>query len=74
MFFHALTFARSRGSCLNTRLLARVFKHLEAVSRMKLVEIIRSIHVFSCINICQVPRKLFEHEAVSPSVQTSRGC
>ena len=28
-------------------------------------------HVFSCINICRVPRKLFEHEAVRPSVQTS---
>ena len=28
-------------------------------------------HVFSCINICQVPRKLFEHEDVRPSVQTS---
>ena len=27
MFFHALTFAGSRGSCLNTRLLDRVFKH-----------------------------------------------
>ena len=26
---------------------------------------------FSCINICRVPRKLFEHEAVRPSVQTS---
>ena len=25
-------------------------------------------HVFSCINICWVPRKLFEHEAVRPSV------
>ena len=25
---------------------------------------------FSCINICWVPRKLFEHEAVRPSVQT----
>ena len=23
-------------------------------------------HVFSCINICRVPRKLFEHEAVRP--------
>ena len=29
------------------------------------------IHVFSCINICRVPRKLFEHEAARPSVQTS---
>ena len=27
MFFHALTFAGSRGSCLNTRKLGRVFKH-----------------------------------------------
>ena len=27
MFFHALTFAGSRGSCLNTRPLGLVFKH-----------------------------------------------
>ena len=27
MFFHALTFAGSQGSCLNTRPLGRVFKH-----------------------------------------------
>ena len=27
MFFHALTIAGSRGSCLNTRPLGRVFKH-----------------------------------------------
>ena len=27
MFFHALTFARFRGSCLNTRPSGRVFKH-----------------------------------------------
>ena len=27
MFFNALTFAGSRGSCLNTRPLGRVFKH-----------------------------------------------
>ena len=27
MFFHAITFAGSRGSCLNTRPLGRVFKH-----------------------------------------------
>ena len=26
-------------------------------------------HVFSCINICRVPRVLFEHEADRPSVQ-----
>ena len=23
-------------------------------------------HVFSCINICQAPRKLFEHESIRP--------
>ena len=28
-------------------------------------------NVFSCINICRVPRKLFEHKAIRPSVQTS---
>ena len=28
MFFHALTFAVSRGSCLNTSPLGRVFKNL----------------------------------------------
>ena len=28
MFFHALTFAGSRGSCLNMRPQGRVFKHL----------------------------------------------
>ena len=26
-------------------------------------------HSFSCINICRVPRMLFEHEAVRSSVQ-----
>ena len=28
-------------------------------------------HVFSCINVCQVPRKGFEHEADRPRAQTS---
>ena len=28
MLFHALTFAGSRGSCLNTRPIGRVLKHL----------------------------------------------
>ena len=28
MFFHALTFAGSRGCCLNKRRIGRVFKHL----------------------------------------------
>ena len=31
--------------------------------------IIGIIHVFSCINICRVPRMLFELEADRPSVQ-----
>ena len=26
------------------------------------------VHGFSCINICWVPRKLFEHESARPSV------
>ena len=29
------------------------------------------MHISSCINICWVLRKLFKHEAVRPSVQTS---
>ena len=33
--------------------------------------IIGITHVFSCINICRVPRKLFELEVVRQSVQTS---
>ena len=28
MFFHALTFAKFQGRCLNTRPIGRVFKHL----------------------------------------------
>ena len=28
-------------------------------------------HGFSCINICRVPRKLFEHKAARPSLQIS---
>ena len=28
-------------------------------------------HIFPCINICQVPRKLFEHEANRQSVKKS---
>ena len=33
--------------------------------------LLQGSYVFSCINICQVPRKLFEHEAARPNVQTS---
>ena len=39
--------------------------------KTNLCVIIGITHVFSCINICHPPRKLFEHEAVRPSVQTS---
>ena len=39
MFFHALTFARSQGQCLNTRLLGGVIKHrprnMASVNAMK---------------------------------------
>ena len=39
MFFHALTFAESPESCMNTRPLGRVFKHhlrdLASVNAMK---------------------------------------
>ena len=39
MFFHALIFANSQGSCLNMRLLGGVFKHrprdLARVNAMK---------------------------------------
>ena len=41
------------------------------VSSSLWVQNIGIIHVFSCINICRVPRKLFEHEAARPTVQTS---
>ena len=36
-----------------------------------LVENIEITHVFSCINNCRVPEKLFEHEDDRPSIQTS---
>ena len=36
---------------------------------IQLSVIIGITHVFSCINICRVPRMLFEHEADRPSVQ-----
>ena len=36
---------------------------------MTLQSTIGITHVFSCVNICRVPRMLFEHEADRPSVQ-----
>ena len=35
----------------------------------KLLDNIGITHVFSCINICRIPRMLFEHEADRPRVQ-----
>ena len=37
--------------------------------KRKRKDIIGITHVFSCINICRVPRVLFKHEADRPSVQ-----
>ena len=49
MFFHALTIAGSQGSCLNPKMLGRVFKHLPrdpaSVNAMKQTCVI----VYSCI-------------------------
>ena len=38
-------------------------------NRFLLCKNIGITHVFSFINICRVPRMLFEHEAERPSVQ-----
>ena len=41
------------------------------VGQMPIIDNIGITHVFSCINICRVPRKVFEHEVDRPSAQTS---
>ena len=41
------------------------------VSKVPQYNTIGITHVFPCINLCQVPRKLFEHETVTPNI--SRG-
>ena len=50
MFFHALTFAGSRGSCLNMRLSGWVFKHLPrdpvSVNAMKQTCVIVFLHIY----------------------------
>ena len=46
-----------------------LFCHLEIFN--KIDDIIGITHVFSCINICRVPRKVFQHEVDRPSAQTS---
>ena len=48
-------------------ILKTVAKACEKVFRLN----IGITHVISCNNICQVPRKLFEHEAARSSAQTS---
>ena len=51
MFFHALTLARSRGSCLNMRALGQVFKHrlsdTASVNAMKQTRVIISLAYFT---------------------------
>ena len=52
MFFHALTFAGSRGSCLNMMPLGRVFKHRPrdpaSVNAMKQTCVIVILAYFTC--------------------------
>ena len=48
MFFHAITFAGSRGSCLSTRLIGRVLKHLPRDHAMKQ----------KCVIVILIPTKL----------------
>ena len=49
MFFYALTFAGSRGRCLNTRPIGRVLKHLPwdptSVNAMKQTCVIAILHI-----------------------------
>ena len=58
MFFHALTFAGSRGSCLNTRPLGRVFKHRlrdpASVNAMKQTCVIVILHILPEFSIHRV--------------------
>ena len=55
MFFHASTFAGSQGSCLNTRLLGRVFKHRPrdpaSVNAMKQTCVIAFLHILPCFSV-----------------------
>ena len=54
MFFHALTFAGSRGCCLNTRPIGRVFKHHPrdpaSVNAMKQTCVIVILHILPYSN------------------------
>ena len=55
MFFHALTFAGSRGSCLNMRPLGQVFKHCprdpESVNSMKQTCVMSFLHILPDFSI-----------------------
>ena len=55
MFYHALVFAGSRGSCLNMRLLGRVFKHRPrdpaSVNAMKQTCVILFLHILPDFSI-----------------------
>ena len=55
MFFHALIFANSQGSCLNMRLLGGVFKHrprdLARVNAMKQACVIVTLHILPDLNL-----------------------
>ena len=46
MFFHALTFAGSRGCCLNTRPIGRVIKHLLRDSARVMIVILAYFTLF----------------------------
>ena len=47
MFFHALTFAGSQGSCLNTRPLGQMLK----LRLRDLAAVIVNMHIFSDFNL-----------------------
>ena len=63
---------QSIATCADVTRLLLMFENLRLALAKKRCEWecnIGVIHVFSCINICRVPRMLFEHEADKPSVQ-----
>ena len=60
------------GSLKNTKDLGQFpFQSVQIMTAGNKLNNIGITHVFSCINICWVPRKLFEHEAIRLSAQTS---
>ena len=61
------------GMILSTILvfLCHIYSEWPSLHIMFYLDNIGITHIFSCINICGVPGKLFEHEAMRSSVQTS---